>query len=240
MIKDTARWGAAVLALGFAAFGAQAQNLVQNGSFETGAVAFAANGYDGSKTSGINSWAVVGNGLGVDYFHQPVPPNPALEFVASDGTRFIELNATGGSAIGNGVQQTIATVPGQTYVLSFDLSGNPAGGNVPNPKLLRVQVTGSPDHVFAYDVTGHSGVNWGWAPQSFTFVATSATTTLSFLTAMAGTTFGPAVYNVAVTALAGGMSSVPTLVEWETSALILALAGFGGVAIRRQRLGVLS
>src|SRR5207244_8975944 len=57
---------------------------------------------------------------------------------AADGSRSIDLNGNETGAI----SQTLTTTIGNTYVVTFDLSGNPDGP--PTAKTLTVGATGAP------------------------------------------------------------------------------------------------
>jgi hypothetical protein len=93
------------------------------------------------------------------------------------------------------LSQTFETTIGNTYTVSFLLSGNPAGP--PSSKTLEVSATGGTVGLYSHDTTGTVLGSMVWAPQTYTFLATSAMTTLSFASTTAGA-FGPAIDNVEV------------------------------------------
>jgi hypothetical protein len=84
---------------------AQAQNLVQNPSFETG-------DFTSWNTIAAASGSLFGVGTG---------------FGASDGSFAAYFGATGGQY--DTISQAIATTPGQTYAFSFDLQNIGVGGD---------------------------------------------------------------------------------------------------------------
>jgi choice-of-anchor C domain-containing protein len=94
------------------------------------------------------------------------------------------------------ISQTFATTIGNTYTVSFFLSGNPAGP--PSVKTLDVSATGGTVANYTYDVTGNDLATMNWTAAEYSFLATSASTTLSFISTTAGV-FGPAIDNVVVT-----------------------------------------
>src|SRR5262249_13756213 len=110
-------------------------NLVQNGSFETGFEAttqvnsgwpsnhgfWAPIGYNGA-TDTIPNWTVGGGG--VDWHDADSSVN---SMTAADSHRMVDLNGGWGSAPGM-ISQTIATIPGVLYTLSFSYSGHPYSG----------------------------------------------------------------------------------------------------------------
>ncbi|HVP31269.1 MAG TPA: choice-of-anchor C family protein [Myxococcota bacterium] len=196
---------------GLVALPAGAASLVTNGSFETATI----NPGGGflavlpGDTTSIPGWEVFQDNVHyIGTFWQ-----------ASDGIRSIDLDGTVGAA--GGVRQTFATVPGQTYLVSFDLAGNPLGA--PAIKPMRVSADGQSAD-FQFDVTGRSQAHMGYASKTWSFVADDASATLSFLSLnpanIAG--WGAVIDNVAVTA-------VP-----EPSALALALGGLVGLALRAR------
>ena len=179
--------GAAIAVAGSLAFAlpALAAANISNGSFESGTSPGA---YLTVPTGGtaIDNWSVdSGN---VDYV--------GSYWAASDGARSIDLN---GSTAGT-LSQSFATTPGATYKVTFDLSGNPASG--PADKALSVNATGGTSTAYHYDtsVEGNTLSDMKWQPQSYTFTAPSATTTLSFASQTTGA-YGPALDNVAITEL---------------------------------------
>ena len=65
-------------------------------------------------------------------------------------------------------------------------------------KTLEVSATGGAVGLYSYDVTGNDLTNMNWRPETYSFLATSASATLSFVSTTAGA-FGPAIDNVVVT-----------------------------------------
>jgi hypothetical protein len=101
----------------------------------------------------------------------------ATPYAATSGSKLVAFN--GGNSTPNGVlTQTFATAAGQSYTLAFDagvLSYNT------NQQKLLVTVTGSGSLLSqTITINGLSGGTSRWLPQSFTFIANSASTTLTF------------------------------------------------------------
>ena len=122
---------------------------------------------NGSFESGITGWTVTGNHASAS----------ALPYTATNGTRLVSFN--GGNQTPNAtISQSFATVAGQTYALAFDagvLSYNT------NSQTMVVTVNGA-SLILTRSITiiGQGGGSNRWNPQSFTFVANSATTILAF------------------------------------------------------------
>jgi choice-of-anchor C domain-containing protein len=163
-----------------------------NGSFETGTnpgpsfttLYFGDNSIDG--------WTV--DSGSVDYI------GPLWE--ASEGVRSIDLNGfTAGS-----ISQVLTTVSGATYNVTFDLSGNPGSRSQGDPywspsiKEVLVGATGASSQSFYYDTDAMDNSYPSpmyWVGYTYSFVATSTSTTLTFASQILGA-FGPALDNVVI------------------------------------------
>ncbi len=130
---------------------ASPQEILVNGSFETGTY----------------GWTTTGN----QSVQSTEPYQP------TDGTRIVALNA--GDLAPNAVlSQTFPTAPGETYVLSFDAGVLSFNRNV---QTLTVNVSGSASLVSqSLTLQGDGSGGNLWQPQTFSFVADSSTTTLVF------------------------------------------------------------
>jgi choice-of-anchor C domain-containing protein len=113
-------------------------------------------------------------------------------WAAPEGDMSIDMSGADAGTL----SQTLDTTIGNTYTVSFLLSGNPAGP--PTVMTLDVNATGGTLASYSHDTTGTDLTSMVWTPQTYTFLATSATTTLSFISTTAGP-FGPAIDNVDVT-----------------------------------------
>ena len=157
---------------------------VYNGSFESGA--FISPG--GWLVLGLGSDAVDGWTIdqgSVDYIGGWWP--------ASDGERNLDMSGVGSGKI----SQYVATVPGASYVVSFDMSGNPDG--LPLVKQLTVTTDGANAVAFFYDISANSNSrsDMKWVAQQYTFTAQADWTLLSF-TSDTDTAYGPTLDNVSM------------------------------------------
>ena len=213
------RWLAAIAALSLAT-AAQAAPF-QNGSFDVGAPATFVFDIPAGSTQ-IPGWTVsVGT---VDWITN--------NWVSSQGTSSLDL--VGSFAVG-GVAQTFDTVPGTTYVVAFDLAGNPGGPPVVKP--LAVTVNGVTSN-FTFDTTGRSGAAMGWTRQSITFTATATSSTIAFVSDVTGTgtNAGAALDNVTVTAQGAAAAAAEIPLPWaHVGAALLVLLGAAGLARRGRR-----
>jgi choice-of-anchor C domain-containing protein len=192
-------------------------NLISNGSFEFGTNDAAFGGFSTIPGSAsINSWLVGGSVDWINGYWQ-----------AQSGTHSVDLN---GTSIGS-LQQTIATVAGQAYALTFYVSANP--DNIPNPgsdSRTLLASAGGASMSFGYTafVPPNSRSEMNWDLRTFNFVATGESTLISFAstTPEGNCCYGIALDNVAV-------SAVPELSTW--AMMLLGFAGIGFVAYRRTQ-----
>ena len=149
-----------VLGLGTAAFGQ-----LLNGSFEGLTVYGWATFYGGSTD--IPHWTVGPIGS-VDL--------KTTYWEASHGDASIDLS---GNSAGS-ISQTFTTVPGVLYEVTFDMSGNPDSGG--REYFMEVEATGNAAGTYSYDSgeKGNTHTDMKWETMTYTFVATSTSTTLTF------------------------------------------------------------
>ena len=161
-------------------------NITQNGSFENGPEFSQSYLRLDAGSTAITGWTVIGTEI--DYCATSCWP-------ASDGSRSLDLSGH----FPGGVKQDLPTVAGTTYLVEFDLAGNPDGApDAPAIKTLFVSA-GASQQSFTFDTTGippeqHGPM--GWITEQWSFVATADTTTLNFWTTL--TDYGPALDNVRV------------------------------------------
>ena len=172
----------------------------QNGSFETGPNPGSYATHNNGSTA-ITGWTV--GGASIDYI--------GSYWAAGEGDRSIDLS---GNTAGS-VAQTFDTVIGQHYLVSFLLAGNPDGA--PSVKNVGVGATGNATANITFDSTGNSRSSMGWTQYSYDFVATGASTTLSFAS-LDNSPYGAALDGVSVAA-------VPEPAVWGMMIGGFALAG---------------
>lgn len=185
---------------------AVADTVIVNGSFEENNNLNPGGAWTplGGGNTAITGWTTLGGG--VDYIGTLWP--------ASDGIHSVDINNTSPG----GVAQTFNTQAGQRYIVTFDMSANMGGA--PALKTMDVSAAGqSASFEFDYIAEGATQFDPHWASHEWSFVATSSSTTLSFMSTSSGV-YGPAIDNVVVVVPAPGSAA-------------LALFGFG-LMIRRR------
>jgi choice-of-anchor C domain-containing protein len=184
-----------------------AVELINNGGFESPVNAFS--GSFITLGSGLDGWNI--DSGSVDLIKTYWAP--------ASGNYSLDLN--GGSA--GSISQSFATQIGLTYTVSFSMAGNPDGGGNKS-----IQATVTTPNTYTFDITGATRANMGWVTQTFNFVATSNSSTLSFVGNPTNTAYGAALDNVSVVA------AVP---EPATYGMLLAGLGMVGLLARRRRAG---
>ncbi len=178
-------------------------NLVTNGGFETGD--------DPSPfttlTSGLSGWSITGS---IDYI--------GTYWTAFEGSRSIDLAGDGEGRI----SQTISTVAGTPYRVSFAMAGNPDGGDP--IKQLVAWIGSGEGKVFSFNTAGKNKTDMEWVTKWFDFTASSEETTISFQSLMFDSPYGAALDNISVTAI-----PIP-------AAAWLLGTGLIGLAIIRRRM----
>jgi choice-of-anchor C domain-containing protein len=179
-----------------------------NGSFESPGTFSGSFQTLGTGSAGLTGWTVVdGN---VDLI------NTLWEH--SDGDYSLDMSGSTGGTISTNISDLTV---GQEYKISFDMAGNPDGGNV--SKSLDVFIGMAGGGTFSFDTTGQSRADMGWETMSFTFVAGATSGTLSFISNESNA-FGPALDNVQI------MANVPL-----PAGGLLLLSGLGGIAVLRRK-----
>ena len=157
------------------------RDLIQNGSFESGAVTDDFNFIPlNIGSTAINQWTVTRDQI--DYYDN--------EWVAADGDRSLDLNGTPGVG---GIAQTFVTEVGREYTVTFALAGHNSG----LLQTLGISAAGQME-TFAFQ-SSQDPNNLGWSQQSWQFTATEPETTLEFYSLQSAYPYGgPALDDVAV------------------------------------------
>lgn len=205
-MKITGLIAGAAMLLGAQA--AQAATIV-NGSFESPVVGGSSTTYEAGSNA-LTGWTI--GGAGINHI--------GSQWVAQSGSQSIDLNDDN---IGSISQDVTGLTIGQEYRVSFYGAANPNEG--PSSKLLQVSAAGV-NNFYSFAIGTHTNSSMGWAFQTFLFVATATTETLTF----AGLTGGPA--GVALDNISIAATPIPgTLLLFGS-----ALGGMGFLGYRRKKL----
>jgi hypothetical protein len=202
----------AVLSLLFAGT-AGAANLIVNGGFE-----LSDNGF--SETLTPEGWTNIGHIDGVIAYS--VFNTPAYQ-----GNYFYDEGGYGdaANAPGDGIEQTVSTVAGQHYTLTFGLTGE----NVSGIEIADVTI-GSQLTQYTLTVNPSYGeLTEPFTTYSISYIATGSSTTIAFTTDAASPSFGsndPMIDGISFV----GTSGVP-----EPSTWAMMLVGFAGLAFAGYR-----
>lgn len=145
----------------------------------------------------------------------------------SDGNFFLDLTGYHDSSPYGGVQQSVTTLAGNPYRLTFDLgvhNGNPL---YLGPITVRVAATGNAFQDFTYNPGGNT-VQWGTF--NYDFTATGTSTEVSFLGISTAGTQYIGLDNVSLTV------AVPEPASWAMLGLVtLAIGGWFKLSKKRIR-----
>ena len=211
----------ALAALSLGTSVAAAPNLVVNGDFEAApAPAGAYSQYGGGN--GFTGWTATGNDiLVIDKAYA----EGSLVFNANDGSsNAVDLTGAGNTGPADGITQTVATIGGKRYQLSFFVgNASPSGqnaGSYTQPSTLNLSIDGGAIMTFTNAVNVANGIDFA---QFTTFFTATGPTLLAFSNGTVGDNY-LGLDNVSV-------SLVPEPATWG-----LMIAGFAMVgAVTRRR-----
>jgi choice-of-anchor C domain-containing protein len=138
---------------------------------------------------------------------------------ADDGERCIDLSGISAGTI----SQTINTVVGTDYVITFALAGNPNTNIDASLRELQVQATGNPAQTYSFNPIGRSGINMGWIDKTYAFTATASTTKITF-TSLDNTTFGAALDNIRLSEGSGPATGITYYCDNDSDTFVGALS----------------
>ncbi|MGA2591153.1 MAG: DUF642 domain-containing protein [Bryobacteraceae bacterium] len=157
------------------AAGTARANILVNGSFESPVVPAGGGQIFSVGSDGITGWTVVGlSGQEVEVFSGTFTLS-GINFPAEDGNQWLDLTGAHSNNL-EGVSQTVFTVPGTTYTLTFWV-GNVTGPTLGTTSSVGLKINGSPAGNYT-NSTAATTMNW----QKFTyaFIATGSTTAIEF------------------------------------------------------------
>ncbi len=213
-----------------AAGAAESAPLITNGSFETPTVPSGGFTTFSVGSSAITGYTVVGPANTAVAIVNGTFSQNGVSFPAQDGIQWLDLTGNGSNST-EGVSQSVATIAGDQYQLSYFVGNTTGGGVFGTTSTVNVSVNGAP--TFSDTNSIASPTTLTWEPFTHTFVAAGPSTTLSFLNGDPGGDNSNGLENIVLTDLGPVGTPVP-----EPASLALfasALAGFGLIRRRRSR-----
>jgi len=143
-----------------------------------------------------------------DVFRGDVETIDTTVLQAASGESSLDLHGTEKG----GIKQLIATTPGVTYALTFQLAGNILGGEVVKDVLVDIGFTRG---FFQFDTTGKTATDMGWQLNGIVFTATEEQTLLRFTSLDQESPFGAMLDDVSVQILRGPLAQTALDQDWQ-------------------------
>jgi hypothetical protein len=197
---------------------ASAANLVTNGSFENGS--FTDNTGQDTDSLPLGSTAMTGWTVSGSEGLAWIGPTNPFGLTASDGSYFLDLTGYSDGAPFSGVTQTISTVAGAHYSLTFDL-GSSTNWGIPDGITASAGSTSG-----TFTSTNTTSTN-AWESETLNFTAAGTSTAISLLGEQGDAYIG--LDDVSVVETSG---PIPEPATWVM--LIGGMAAVGAAARRRR------
>lgn len=220
-----------VVSLGVAflltAGGANAQ--VANGSFEAPLVQPGSYSSFAVGSNAIPGWTVVGPAGTEVAIVNTTFTQFGVTFEAQSGAQWLDLTGTGSNS-SEGVSQTVSTIAGHPYEVTFFV-GNTTGGSVfGTTSTVNLAINGVQSFSAVNSMTNATALSW--QQFAYDFVATGNSTTLVFSNGDPGGDNSNGLDNVALIERGAVITPVP---EPETYAMMIAGFAALGLATRRRK-----
>lgn len=154
-------------------------NLLVNPDFELPGTSTGS--YINASGNAISGWNILGSVLVLNHFYGE-SGNGVNQFLANSGLNSLDLTGAFNTGLGSGVEQTIATVPGQDYVVVFYMGVARSitnSGYYSAPAKLNLNI-GSQTTAYELDPPGPYNQTV-WYPFITNFKATETSTNIQFM-----------------------------------------------------------
>ena len=189
-------------------------DFIVNGSFENPPVSAGSFLNFNAGSTAITGWTVVGvdSALVSGSFSQS-----GITFNAHSGAQWIDLAGQASNSSFSGVTQDVATVVGQSYLLSFFV-GSAKDNSVFFPVTIDLSINNGARESFTNPNAPNNHLDWMGFTKSFT--ATSATTNITFFNGGLSNNYLSALDSVSMTAVpepaSGILLALPALIACRT------------------------
>jgi hypothetical protein len=210
--------------------GLASANLLSNGSFEAPIVPVGGGTSFGVGSNLITGWTVFGPaGTSVTLLNT-LFTQFGVSFPAQDGNQWLDLTGVSVNQP-DGVSQTVATIIGDQYQLTYFIGNTTGGGIFGTTSTVDALLNGTP--TFSDTNSTVNPTTLSWSQFSHTFIATTASTTLGFRNADPINDTSNGLDNIVLLDLGPAVVGVPGLPEPS----LLALFGIGmiGLGLSRRR-----
>lgn len=164
-------------AAGLMVAGRAPASLILNGGFES-PVLPAGEDLTLAGGSSIGAWSVVGVDVLLLHTLYGEPGNGVPAFNAVEGLNSVDLTGASNTGPTNGVSQSVATVPGVSYQLSFYVGRASGNSFYATAVTVDLSINGAARVSYTNDDSSPGLINW--KEFSVDFVADSATTNVTF------------------------------------------------------------
>jgi hypothetical protein len=206
---------------------AGAANLVNNGDFANIGNVWVNNtglGSDDIQTGGATpppDWTVV---LNNEFWFSSTNAYSGLTSSPGNGSIYaIDLTGQANNKPYGGLEQTIATTPGQKYVMTFDLGSSYEWNNATTGLAALTASAAGSSKLFTLAPSSYDT----WATETLDFTASGTSTTIEFLADSDYTSKYTGLDNVSVT------SAVPEPATW--AMMLVGFGGLGGMMRSRRK-----
>ncbi len=205
-------------------------NLILNGSFESPLLSSGQLLDLSAGSNVIPNWTILGSDILLLQTNYSEPANGISAFTAQDGLNSVDLTGAFNTGPTDGVSQTVATVSGTSYTLTFYVGrASSSSGFYLTPATVGLSINGGAQTMYTNSNLTTGTTNW----ELFTvnFMATGSSTNIAFFNDTPSATAYAGLDNVT---LLGAVASVPepsSLVATGSALMILWL----GFASRRAK-----
>jgi hypothetical protein len=198
-----------------------------NGSFETPVVTVGSFATFGVGSALIPGWTVVGAGAQNVAIISGTFTQNGVTFPAQAGSQWLDLTGLNSNST-EGVSQSVTTIVGHLYELSYFVGNTTGGGIFGTSSTIDVELNGV--QTFSDTNSAVNATSLTWQEFTHTFTATGATTTFTFRNGDPASDNSNGLDNISLTDLGPTVTPVP-----EPATLALLVSGVLGLGVFARR-----